>query len=52
MGIRSGLCDIIDTAKCEKTVIFPDVYYSVTKTKVSDFFALHGWNTIVLDDRA
>lgn len=51
VGIRSGLCDIIDSAKCEKTVVFPDAYYSVTKTKVSDFFALHGWNTIVLNDR-
>jgi hypothetical protein len=40
IGIRSGLCDILHTAKCHKTVVFPDCYYSTTPHKVKDFFAI------------
>jgi hypothetical protein len=43
IGIRSGLCDVIHSAECSKSVIFPDCIYSTTKMKVSDFFALPGW---------
>ena len=46
IGIRSGLCDIIMTANCEKIVIFPDVHYSITNVKVYDFFKLEGWKSI------
>jgi len=49
MGIRSGLCDVINSAKCNKTVVFPDCIYSTTKIKVADFFALPDWFTIFTD---
>jgi hypothetical protein len=48
VGVRSGLCDILITANCEKTVVFPDSYYSYTGIKVSEFFALNGWETIII----
>jgi hypothetical protein len=47
IGIRNGLCDIINSAICEKTVVFPDCIYSTTKMKVSEFFALPGWNNLL-----
>jgi hypothetical protein len=47
IGVRSGLCDIISTAKCEKTIIFPDSFYSYTGVKVSEFFALDGFKNII-----
>jgi hypothetical protein len=49
MGIRSGLCDVINSAKCSKTVVFPDCIYSTTEIKVADFFALPDWFTIFTD---
>ena len=50
IGIRSGLCDVIKTAKCRKTVIFPDCYYSSTDKKISEVFALDGWNQVMSRD--
>ncbi|MDR1605431.1 MAG: hypothetical protein LBS10_11720 [Gracilibacteraceae bacterium] len=47
VGVRSGLCDVLYTARCRKTVVFPDCYYSGTPYKVADFFALPGWERIV-----
>jgi hypothetical protein len=47
IGIRSGLCDVLYTANCRKTVVFPDCHYSTTPHKVEDFFALPGWETII-----
>lgn len=47
IGIRSGLCDIINSAACRKIVIFPDCIYSTTNIKVKDFFAMQGWKTIL-----
>ena len=46
-GIRSGLCDVLHTANCCKTVVFPDCYYSTTPHKVADFFYLPDWENIV-----
>jgi hypothetical protein len=46
IGIRSGLCDVLYSANCQKTVVFPDCCYSTTTHKVADFFALPGWNII------
>jgi hypothetical protein len=48
IGIRSGLCDVLNTANCHKTVVFPDCYYSTTRHKIEDFFALSGWEEIVI----
>jgi hypothetical protein len=50
MGIRSGLCDVINSAVCNKTVVFPNCIYSTTKIKVADFFALPDWFTIFVDN--
>jgi hypothetical protein len=49
IGIRSGLCDVLYTANCRKTVVFPDCFYSTTAYKVADFFALPGWERIVYE---
>lgn len=48
IGLRSGLCDIVTTANCRKTVIMPDCIYSTTTIKVADFFALPGWAQIIV----
>jgi len=47
IGVRSGLCDVLNTANCRKVVVFPDCYYSTTPYKVADFFALPGWESII-----
>ncbi len=48
VGLRSGLCDIVSTANCQKTVIMPDCFYSTTSIKIADFFALPGWEQIIV----
>ncbi len=48
IGLRSGLCDVIHTARARKIHVFPDAYYSTTPYKVADFFALPGWESVVL----
>lgn len=48
VGIRSGLCELVDGANCDKKVFFPDCWYSNTHTKVADFFALPGWEEEVV----
>lgn len=49
IGIRSGLCDVIKYARCKKIALYPDCYYSSTKWKVVDFFAINGWDNIVVE---
>lgn len=46
IGIRSGLCDIIRNSNCDKTVIFPDRYYSTTQLKLIEFWGLPKWKQI------
>lgn len=48
IGLRSGLCDLVSTANCRKTVIMPDCIYSTTNIKVADFFALPDWEQIII----
>lgn len=48
ISIRSGLCDVVHRANCEKILVFPDCYFSTTKHKICDFFSLKGWKTILL----
>ncbi len=48
IGLRSGLCDVVHTARARKVHVFPDAHYSTTPYKVADFFALPGWESIVL----
>lgn len=50
VGIRSGLCDLLTTARCPKTVVFPDCVYSTTEVKVDRFFDLPGWQKMVWRD--
>jgi hypothetical protein len=47
VGLRSGLCDVVNSANCRKIVVFPDCFYSSTPHKVADFFALPGWESVV-----
>ena len=48
IGLRSGLCDVVHTARARKVYVYPDAYYSTTRYKVADFFALPGWESVVL----
>jgi hypothetical protein len=49
IGLRSGLCDVVHTARARKVHVFPDALYSTTSYKVADFFALPGWESVVLE---
>ena len=46
VGIRSGLCDVIKTAKAKKIALFPDYNYCDTQWKAIDMYALEGWENI------
>lgn len=50
VGIRSGLCDVLKYAACDKTALFPDYYYCDTKWKAIDMYAIDGWRNIVVKD--
>lgn len=50
IGIRSGLCDVIRYVECRKVALYPDYYYSDTKWKAIDMYALEGWENIVVDE--
>lgn len=48
ISLRSGLCDVVHTARARKVHAFPDALYSTTPYKVADFFALPGWESVVV----
>jgi hypothetical protein len=48
IGLRSGLCDIVHDANCQKIVVFPGGFYGATPLRVADFFHLPGWERILL----
>lgn len=50
IGLRSGLCDVIKYADCDKTAIYPDAFYSDTKWKMAEIYHLEGWNNIVIGE--
>lgn len=50
VGIRSGLCDILKYANCDKTALFPDYNYCDTQWKAIDMYALEGWRNLVVKD--
>lgn len=50
VGIRSGLCDILKYADCDKTALFPDYNYCDTKWKAIDMYAIEGWRNLVVKD--
>lgn len=50
VGIRSGMCDVLRTAKAVKTALFPDYNYCDTQWKSIDMYYMDGWNNIVVQD--
>lgn len=50
VGIRSGLCDILKYADCDKTALYPDYNYSDTQWKAIDMYAMDGWRNLVVKD--
>lgn len=49
IGLRSGLCDVIKYANCNKTALYPDRCYSDTKWKMKEIYYLDGWDNIVIE---
>lgn len=50
IGIRSGLCDVIRTAECQKIALYPDYNYCDTKWKAIDIYALDTFENIIVKD--
>lgn len=50
IGIRSGLCDVIREASCQKIALYPDYYYCDTKWKAIDMYRLESWENIVVEE--
>lgn len=50
IGIRSGLCDILKSAKAKKIALYPNYNYSDTRWKAIDMYWLEGWENIVVDE--
>lgn len=49
IGIRSGMCDVLRTAKCRKIALFPDYNYGDTKWKAIDMYRLVEFENIVFN---
>lgn len=49
IGIRSGLCDVLQTANCRKIALYPDYYYCDTRWKAVEMYSLPGFENIVFD---
>lgn len=50
IGIRSGMCDVIKTAFCNKIALYPDYYYCDTKWKSIDMYSIAEFENIVVKD--
>lgn len=50
IGIRSGLCDVVRTAKCKKIALYPDYNYCDTKWKAIDIYSIDGFENVVVRD--
>lgn len=50
IGLRSGLCDVVKTAKCKKIALYPDYNYCDTKWKAIDIYSIDGFENIALED--
>lgn len=48
VGIRSGLCDVLRTAKAHKIALYSDYNYCDTKWKAIDIYAIDGWDNRVV----
>ena len=49
IGIRSGMCDVLRTAKCRKIALFPNYNYGDTKWKAIDMYRLDEFENNVFD---
>lgn len=50
IGIRSGLCDVLELAEAEKIVLYPDYNYCDTNWKAIDMYLMEGWKNIVVKE--
>lgn len=50
IGIRSGMCDVIRTAKCRKIALYPDYNYCDTKWKAIDIYRIEEFENVVVKD--
>lgn len=50
VGIRSGLCDVLRTAKADKMALYPDYNYCDTSWKAIEMYRIEGWKNIVIKD--
>lgn len=50
VGIRNGLCDVLRTAKADRTALYPDYNYCDTDWKAIDIYRIEGWKNIVITD--
>lgn len=50
IGLRSGLCDVVRTAKCKKIALYPDYNYCDTKWKAIDIYSIDGFKNVALED--
>lgn len=48
VGLRSGLCDLLQWADCKKIALYPDCFYSDTRWKMEEIYHLDGWENIVI----
>lgn len=51
IGIRSGLCDVLRTAECVKIALYPDYFYSDTRWKSIDMYALDEFKNIMVKEK-
>lgn len=49
IGIRSGMCDLLRTARCRKIALFPDYNYGDTKWKAIDMYRLEEFENVVFN---
>ena len=50
IGIRSGLCDVLQSAAADMTALYPDYCYCDTKWKAIDMYNISGWKNLVVKD--
>lgn len=50
VGLRSGICDVIKTARANKIALFPEYNYCDTNWRAIDIYYLDGWKNIVVRD--
>lgn len=50
IGIRNGLCDVLEWAEAEKIVLYPDYNYCDTNWKAIDIYPMEGWKNIVVKE--